>query len=339
MSTKHCLLLLLLHLLAIIVLTVSAFPLEREKSLAIIREINRRGPYLALITVFPTEEYAFFSSDPFINDSKFPYVDLSGKRFRVGMVEDKKVIYVRCGVGMVNAASATQQMVDIFNIKGVIHFGISGNTNSSLCIGDVTIPKEFANTGLWDWLKSNETIPENDVAVLNIENYNVPNGGYNSLGRIGYRAEQFYSEGGEPNSAQLMLWFHVTNNWLQLATTLQGMKLERCVNSSLCLDTDPKVVIGLRGSTANTFVDNASYRNFLFLNFGVSSADMESSAVLMTSLSNGYPAIIFRGLSDLAGGQNGHNTVRLFGSLAASNVAKVVLQFIKLLPNEDHFQF
>ncbi|XP_012836687.1 PREDICTED: bark storage protein B-like isoform X2 [Erythranthe guttata] len=287
MSTKHCLLLLLLHLLAIIVLTVSAFPLEREKSLAIIREINRRGPYLALITVFPTEEYAFFSSDPFINDSKFPYVDLSGRRFRVGMVEDKKVIYVRCGVGM----------------------------------------------------KSNETIPENDVAVLNIENYNVPNGGYNSLGRIGYRAEQFYSEGGEPNSAQLMLWFHVTNNWLQLATTLQGMKLERCVNSSLCLDTDPKVVIGLRGSTANTFVDNASYRNFLFLNFGVSSADMESSAVLMTSLSNGYPAIIFRGLSDLAGGQNGHNTVRLFGSLAASNVAKVVLQFIKLLPNEDHFQF
>lgn len=54
-----------------------------------------------------------------------------------------------------NAAGATQQMVDLFDIRGVVHFGISGNTNASLSIGDVTIPKEFANTGLWDWLVTN----------------------------------------------------------------------------------------------------------------------------------------------------------------------------------------
>ncbi|GFQ00348.1 bark storage protein a [Phtheirospermum japonicum] len=174
-------------------------------------------------------------------------------------------------------------MLDYFNIKGLIHFGISGNTNSSLSIGDVTIPKQFANTGLWDWLKPNATVPQNDVAKLDVDNYNVPKGGNNTLGRIAYSPEQFYSEAGEPNTAQQVLWFQVTNNWLQLATTLQGMQLEQCVNSSLCLETKPKVVVGLKGSTANTFLDNAAYRDFLFQTFGVSSADMESTAVVMAS--------------------------------------------------------
>lgn len=51
-----------------------------------------------------------------------------------------------------NAAAATQQMLDLFDITGIIHFGIAGNVNNSMSIGDVTIPKQFAHTGIWDWL-------------------------------------------------------------------------------------------------------------------------------------------------------------------------------------------
>lgn len=54
-----------------------------------------------------------------------------------------------------NAAAATQQMLDLFDIKGIIHFGISGNANSSMQIGDVTIPGQLAQAGLWDWLVNN----------------------------------------------------------------------------------------------------------------------------------------------------------------------------------------
>lgn len=61
------------------------------------------------------------------------------------------------------------------------------------------------------------------------------------------------------------------------------MELQRCVNSSLCLPKKPKLVVGLRGSTANIFVDNAAYRDFLIRTFGVSSVDMESAAVVMVS--------------------------------------------------------
>jgi hypothetical protein len=45
-------------------------------------------------------------------------------------------------------------MSDLFNIVGVVHFGIAGNANSSLSIGDVTVPKYVAHTGIWEWLVS-----------------------------------------------------------------------------------------------------------------------------------------------------------------------------------------
>ena len=61
------------------------------------------------------------------------------------------------------------------------------------------------------------------------------------------------------------------------------MELERCVNSSLCLPEEPKLVVGLNGATSNIFLDNAAYRDFLFQTFEVSSSDMESSAVVMAS--------------------------------------------------------
>ncbi|VVA12148.1 Hypothetical predicted protein [Prunus dulcis] len=104
-------------------------------------------------------------------------------------------------LNQMNAAAATQQMLDLFDILGIANFGIAGNANNSLSIGDVTFPQQFSHTGIWDWL---------------------------------------------------------------------------------------------------------------------------------TSLSNGFPVIVIRGLSDLAGGQSGHKSIDTFGSLAAINACKVV-KFIKQL--------
>ncbi|KAL3323757.1 hypothetical protein AABB24_038091 [Solanum stoloniferum] len=282
--------------------------------------------------MYAPEEEAFFKTGVFRPDPRHPFVDLSGRRFRIGKVEGKKVIYVKCGVGLVNAAAATQQMLDLFDIKGIIHFGISGNANGSMQIGDVTIPGQLAQTGLWDWLKPNATMEPNDFAQFDFKSYNDPKGGENHLGKVGYSTEQFYSVAGEVNVPQRPVWFNITNNWLHVASHLQGVKLDQCANSTLCLPEKPKLVVGLKGATSNFFIDNAAYTQFLFKTFGVTSLDMESSAVVMTCLSNGYPVIAIRGLSDLAGTQKGDNTIRLFGSLAALNTAKVVIGFVKSLP-------
>ena len=47
---------------------------------------------------------------------------------------------VYCWLDQVNAAAVTQQMLDLFNVDGIIHFGIAGNANESMSIGDVSIP-------------------------------------------------------------------------------------------------------------------------------------------------------------------------------------------------------
>ncbi|XP_057990622.1 bark storage protein A [Hevea brasiliensis] len=198
-----------------------------------------------------------------------------------------------------------------------------------------SIAKQFAHTGLWDWLNPNGTVDSSDFAQLKIGGYNVPGGdGLNLLGQIGYSSEQFFTVTRKPNAAVPLFWAEVSQHWLQLAASLEGMELEKCVNSSFCLPQKPKLVVGLKGSTANIFLDNAAYRDFLFQTFEVSTVDMESSAAVMTCLSNGYPVIVIRGMSDLAGRQSGENQIRIFGSLAALNVAKAVVKFISKLPGD-----
>ncbi|VVB07788.1 unnamed protein product [Arabis nemorensis] len=296
-------------------------------------KVNRKGPYLGLVTVFETEEDAFLSIVDFRPDPSHPFLDLSGRRFRIGKIQGKKVVYVRCGIGMVNAAAATQQMIDVFDVKGIVHFGIAGNINNSMSIGDVSIPKQIMNAGLWDWLNPGKTKGDEDPAYLDIRNYNVPKGdGNNMLGSLGYSYEELYSINGHTNSPQKVFWINTNQEWLHLAAGLERIELKQCVNSSLCLPKKPKLVVGLKAATANIFVDNAAYRKFLYNTFGVSSSDMESSSVAMTCVSNGCPIIVIRGLSDLAGAQKGDNAINKFGSLAATNAAKAVLEFIKKLP-------
>ncbi|PPR96271.1 hypothetical protein GOBAR_AA24399 [Gossypium barbadense] len=184
---KPCLVLLLtFSLLAF----ASAISRNRIKSLNQIKE------------VFATEKDAFFASGSFKPDPKFPFIDLSWQ-FLTLLTQNQT-----------NAVAATQQMVDLFDIKGIIHFGIAGNTNNSMSIGDVTIPNQIAHTGLWEWLKrisvwsgsweksrvcpmwggsnTNGTLDSADVAQLEIGDNIVPKGnGTNLLGHIGYMEEEY----------------------------------------------------------------------------------------------------------------------------------------------------
>ncbi|XP_057981113.1 bark storage protein A-like [Malania oleifera] len=330
-GVQPCLVLLVIMTLTL-VLPESATPLKK-KFLNVIKQVNSDGPYVGLVTVISSEEEAFFATETFKPHQTCSFVDLAGRRFLVGTVEEKKVIYVRCGVGMVNAAAATQQMLDLFDVVGIIHFGIAGNANNTMSIGDVLIPKQVAHTGIWEWVNNNGTLISRAFAQLHFDNYNVPRGEEsNRLGRIGYFAEELFSKSGKSNTDRPLFWAQTSQHWFQLAAKLEGTELDRCLNLSFCLVRKPKLTVGLKLSTANIFVDNAAYREFLFQTFQVSAVDMESSAVVMTSLSNGFPVIVIRALSDLAGGQEGQNEIGIFRPLAALNAAKTVVRFIRLLP-------
>ncbi|KAF5450692.1 hypothetical protein F2P56_031021 [Juglans regia] len=160
--------------------------------------------------------------------------------------------------------------------------------------------------------------------------FNLPVKGENLLAKIEFTPQQLYSV---EKPMEEIFWLPIEPKLFNISTKLQDIQLQQCVNETSCLPEAPKVVYGLRGSTADIYLDNAAYREFLFKEFNVSTVDEESAAIVMTSLSNGVPCIVFRGVSDLAGGDEKLLSTSL-SSLAAVNALSVAVDFIGLFGEE-----
>ena len=66
----------------------------------------------------------------------------AGMDFYEGVLEGKKAVVVRSGIGKVNAALCVQILVDLFQITHVINTGVAGSLNADLDIGDILISKD-----------------------------------------------------------------------------------------------------------------------------------------------------------------------------------------------------
>ncbi|HEY6869174.1 MAG TPA: phosphorylase, partial [Novosphingobium sp.] len=129
---------------------------------------------------------------------------------------------------------------------------------------------------------------------------------------------------------------------LKLAQTVAAtIRLERCVapdagmraGSELCLPRTPQVAVGGTGVTAGVYADNAEFRIYLQKAWRARVLDMESAAMMQVAASNGVPAIVFRSLSDLAGGDRDSIRENAFEHLASVNSAHVVRAFVAALPD------
>lgn len=302
---------------------------SKHKNYSVIEGINNKeGGSIGLVMAYPTEEQALLSSASFIPNPILPWLDLSGRRFNIGKIKGVDVIYVMTGEQMVNAAITVQILVDTFNIKGIVHYGIAGSTNDSLSIGDVSVPNYVAFTGSWKWKEFHSE--KSEMTELEFGAYDFPVEGENLLGKIEFTPQQVYSSG---KPMRELFWLPIEPTWFTLAyNQLQDLKLQQCVNETYCLLEIPKVVYGLKASSADVFVNNAAYRQFLFSSFNISTVDEESSAIVMTSITNGVPCIVFRGVSDMAGGKRKFESVgsgSLY-TLASVNALTVAIEFIAL---------
>lgn len=63
----------------------------------------------------------------------------AGMSFYEGILCDKRVVVVKCGVGKVNAAMCTQALADLYNVSGIINTGVAGSLNSEINIGDIVL--------------------------------------------------------------------------------------------------------------------------------------------------------------------------------------------------------
>nr|XP_043624020.1 bark storage protein A [Erigeron canadensis] len=316
-----------------------------------IRSVNMVGSYIGIVVPNSFEMNPLLQSSSFVENHKRPYLDISGRRFRIGTLEDQRVIIVMTGLSMLNAGITTQVLLSLFNIKGILHFGIAGNANAELQIGDVAIPKFWAHTGLWVWQRYGEG-PESELPLESNGDY-TRNIGYlkfsdynndtftrhtdindNLLNNVWYQPEEVFPINGYPETRQHAFWVPVNKNYFALAKKLEGMKLERCVNGTTCLPRIPKVARVQRGVSANMFIDNEAYRKFLNTKFNVTPIDMESAAVALICHQQKIPFIAIRALSDLAGGGSAvSNEASTFAILAAQNAVVTLIKFMQLLPS------
>ncbi|CAJ1951729.1 unnamed protein product [Sphenostylis stenocarpa] len=299
--------------------------------------INSEGPYVGIVVPNTFELDPLLRSSNFVPHQKFPLFDYAGKHFRIGELENKRVIVVMCGLGMLNAGISTQLLLTLFDVEGVLHYGIAGNANPKLQIGDVTIPQYWAHTGLWQWQRLGEVNGDfsTKFGYLEFADYNNCtkdiDTNINLLNKVWYQPEEIFPVNGIPEARHEIFWAPVDKTYFKIAGKLKHVKLESCVNTT-CLPRKPIVTRVERGVTANVFVDNKAYREFLYSKFDATPVDMESAAIALVCLQQKKPFIAIRALSDLAGGGSAlSNEVDVFASLASQNSFEALVKFISLL--------
>ncbi|KAJ4708472.1 Bark storage A [Melia azedarach] len=325
-------------------ISITAYGALSTDTMTKIIDINQKGPYLGIIAPNTFEMNPLLESPSFQAHHQFPYLDVLGRRFRFGSVENETVIIVMTGLSMLNAGITTQLLLTLFDVKGVLHYGIAGNAYSQLQIGDVTIPQYWAHTGLWNWqrygdgpddqlpLESNGDYTR-EIGFLNFSDFSSNNSSSsdNLLNNVWYQPEEIFPVNGTPEVRQHAFWVPVDKHYFELAKALGNLTLEGCINTT-CLPRKPIVVRVERGIAANVYLDNKAYREFLSSKFNATAVDMESAAIALVCYQQNVPFITFRALSDLAGGGSAvSNEADTFISLAAQNSVTVLLKFITLL--------
>ncbi|KAL0015529.1 hypothetical protein SO802_002598 [Lithocarpus litseifolius] len=153
-------------------------------------------------------------SPSFVADDHFPYLDFSG--------------------------ITTQLLLSLFKVEGVLHYGIAGNANPDLQIGDVTIPQYWAHTGLWNWQRYGDG-PNDELALESSGDYtreigylefsdhnNVSKNGMpvaNFLNNVWYQPEEIFPVCGTPEVRQHAFWVPVDKHYFTVAEKLEVINL------------------------------------------------------------------------------------------------------------------
>ena len=149
------------------------------------------------------------------------------------------------------------------------------------------------------------------------------------FGNIWWQGQEVYRD--VPNVREHIVFFQADNDSLNAIELMKNdleNSLKNCLNDTVCLTYQPKIVTGGIGISGDIFVDNAKFRTILYDAWKAQSVDMETAAVAMTAVTNNVPFIAFRSISDFAGGSEQANEGTIFEKLAVSNALTILKGFI-----------
>jgi adenosylhomocysteine nucleosidase len=250
---------------------------------------------------------------------------LNGRRHYMGRLAGHDVVLLLTGYSMVNASLTTQALLDHFVVREIVFSGIAGGVNPNLHVGDVTVPAAW---GQYQEQRFARRIPGGWDTGDHLREFSHYGMMFPDRVRVVHRS-------GEPDRFERRFWFLANE---QALATVRGIasqvSLSRCTAGNVCLKTTPRLVIGGKGVSGPTFVDNAEYRRWVWRTFHADALDMETAAVATAAYMNEVPFIAFRSLSDLAGGGGKKNEESVFFQVAADNSAAVVLAYLRAIPSK-----
>lgn len=69
--------------------------------------------------------------------------EIGGYHFFEGVLFEKKIVLVECGIGKVNAAICSTLLIQEFNVDKVLFTGVAGAINPKIEIGDIVVSTEL----------------------------------------------------------------------------------------------------------------------------------------------------------------------------------------------------
>ena len=269
---------------------------------------------------------------------------INGNVFTTGVLEGNPTVIVLTGQSIENAAMITQLLIDHFKIHHLLLSGIAGGLNDANHIGDVVVPDKWSLPleGYWN---GNSEVPApcgeaGDLTCVGekLSTYtSTPNSDYqvqSPAGPVGtglFMRDTFVMTTASSPQGEFKFDYAVDPEMLRVARIIKP-KLDRCgpKNRSLCVSSQPRLVVGGRGITLSTFLANSSYRRYLSQILSPVAVDMETTAFAHVAYANGIPFLAFRALLDEAGGTDYKDVGAFFGSgLAETNESRVTLAFLQ----------
>ena len=211
-----------------------------------------------------------------------------------------------------------QLLIDRFTITAIVFSGIAGGVDPSLQVGDVCVPDRWGQN--FEIAFARET-PDGFAPPTGIP-------GGTDLPGHGALFPRDVFVGNADEAVTERRWFDADPAMVALAGEgAAGITLDPC------LDHRPSIVTGGNGVSGSAFVDNAQYRQYLAEIYEARVVDMESAAVAQVAYANRVNFVIFRSVSDLAGGDAAENRMLTFMNVAAANSAHLVRAFLHAMPD------
>jgi adenosylhomocysteine nucleosidase len=278
-----------------------------------------KKPLIAILNAYPPEMDAMIKSFD-LNGPGFTNEVVRGFRFYRGPLDGHEVLVVETGMSPVNAAMALQIALIQYPVTHVLFAGVAGGTDPALEVGDVVIPEKWA---YHDEAAYYNEDPAKPGAYLVADYFKIK---YPNFGMI-FPDEVAATRASAPGFKR-MPTFPVDPALLVIARrAIEKMGPVKGERTGRTL----RIEVGGAGVTGSVFLDNAAYREHVFKTWGARCTDMETTAYAQVCYTNEMPFLAVRGLSDLAGGQQGKNVIDHHEHTSSVNAVRVLRAILREL--------